>query len=557
MLDNQVIIEAIKKIGVATEQVLTEAVSIAEKENKSLEDILIERDIVKPEQFGQLVATMYKVKFADLRKENTAPDLLALLPEVVAIKKKCIFFKRDADGLKLAMHDPDDYSFIKLLEKKTGERVLPYFSPSILITQALAQYRANIKEHFEDIIKVNALKAKGARAEDISIVRIVDTLIEYGFHNKASDVHIESRKEDLLIRFRIDGLLHDVLTLPLELHELIVTRIKILSRLRTDEHRSAQDGKMVMVVAKQEIDVRVSVLPTTLGEKVVMRLLTPDTRLTSLEELGLSQHDLQLLHSAIAKPHGMMLSTGPTGSGKTTTLYSMLRLVTSRDVNISTIEDPVEYYLEGVNQVQVNSKTNLTFANGLRSLLRQDPDIIMVGEIRDQETASIAINAAMTGHLVLSTLHTNDAATSLPRLYDMHVEPFLIASTIDIIVAQRLVRRICQKCITSYSISEDELHKLFGDQVDVSRFVYEGQARVYKGKGDASCAYTGYQGRLGVFEVLEMNDKIRELVVNKADADRIRETARKHGMITMLEDGLEKVFIGRTTIEEIIRVVKG
>ncbi len=557
MLSNDAVLQIIQKVNLTSPELLAEVQVIVDREQKRLTDVLIERNVVKPDQLGQLLANYYKVKFVDLRKEAVVPEVLSLIPEVVARKRYVLAFRRDAEGLKLAMADPEDYEFIKMMEKKTGERVIPYYSPELLIEQAVVQYRKSIKLQFEEIIKVNALKARGAHAEDVSVIKIVDTLVAYGFQNKASDIHIEPHKEEVLIRFRIDGILHDVLTLPIAIHELIVTRIKILSKLRTDEHRSAQDGKMMMTIEKVDIDIRVSILPTTQGEKVVMRLLAPDSRLTTLEELGLSQRGLQLVREAIAKPHGMILSTGPTGSGKTTTLYALLLIVNSREVNISTIEDPVEYYLDGMNQIQVNPKTNLTFAAGLRSLLRQDPDIIMVGEIRDEETASIAINAAMTGHLVLSTLHTNDAATTLPRLYDMHVEPFLIASTIDIIIAQRLVRKICTKCIASVSVTEAELTRLFGADVDISKYVYEGQARTYKGKGCSFCSQTGYQGRIGIFEVMLMDDALRELVVSKANADQIRQTAREHGMTTMVEDGLEKVLVGKTSIEEIIRVVRG
>ncbi len=556
MVTDQKIIQEVQRVGLATAEVLAEVQKIAESESRSVEDVLIERDVIKPDELGRLIANLYKVKFVDTRRESIPTEVLNIIPEIVAAKKLAVTFRRDEEGLKVAMTHPDDYDFMKLLEKRTGEKVIPYFAPESLIHAALNQYRVGIKQQFEDVIKVNVLKAKGARAQDVSIIKIVDTLIEYGYHNKASDVHIEPHKDDCLIRFRIDGILHDVLRLPISLLELIVTRIKILSRLRTDEHRSAQDGKMMTQVDNEEVDIRVSVLPTTQGEKVVMRLLTPDSRLTTLEELGFSGQDLEVVKEAITKPHGMILSTGPTGSGKTTTLYSLLRIVNKREVNISTVEDPVEYYLDGINQVQVNPKTNLTFAQGLRSLLRQDPDVIMVGEIRDEETASIAINAAMTGHLVLSTLHTNDAATALPRLYDMKIEPFLIASTVDVIVAQRLVRRICTKCILSYSVEGADLQKFFGAEVNVSRFVFEGQARVYKGKGCSACTRTGYRGRVGVFEVLRMDDGIRELVVNKADADAIRDRAVEHGMTTMIEDGLDKVMTGKTTIEEIIRVVK-
>ena len=556
MLTDEKIIEALKKVDLASDAVLQEAAAIAAAEHKHLTDVLIDRNVLKAEQLGALLANLYKVKFIDLSKEAIAKDVLSVIPEVVANNKMAIAFRRDETGLKVAMADPEDYEFIKMLQKKTGEDIVVYYTPEAYIRDSLAAYRKSIKQQFEEIIKVNILKAKGARAEDVSIIKIVDNLIAYAYTNKASDAHIEPHKTDVLIRFRIDGILHDVLTLPTSILDLIVTRIKILSKLRTDEHRSAQDGKMIMHVESDDVDVRVSILPTTLGEKVVMRLLTPDSRLTSLDELGFSSHDLQIVRGAIEKPHGMILATGPTGSGKTTTLYALIRIVNQRDVNISTIEDPVEYYLDGVNQVQVNAKTNLTFANGLRSLLRQDPDIIMVGEVRDQETAAIAINSAMTGHLVLSTLHTNDAATALPRLYDMKIEPFLIASTINIIIAQRLVRRICTKCIASFTMKEAELSKFFSGELDISTYVFDGELRAYKGKGCKACGGTGYDGRVGIYEVLEMADSIRELVIAKADSGKIRQRARENGMVTMVEDGMDKVILGRTTLEEIIRVVK-
>lgn len=556
MITDEQIVDAVKKIGVASDKLLQESYETAMKEKRDLSDILIERSIIKPEELGQLIANILKVKFVDLRKEAIAPEVLSIIPEVVAANKQVVAFRRGVDGLSIAMSDPEDFGFIKQLEKKVGDKIVTYYAPNFFIKQALTQYRKGIEQQFEEVIKINVLRAKGARAQDVSIIKIVDTLIAYGYQNKASDIHIEPHKEEVTIRFRIDGILHDVLTLPLSINELIVTRIKILSKLRTDEHRSAQDGKLVMTVDEQEVDVRVSILPTTLGEKVVLRLLTPDVRLTSLEELGFKDRDFKIVRDSIAKPHGMILATGPTGSGKTTTLYSLLRIVNNRDVNISTIEDPVEYYLDGVNQVQVNAKTNLTFAAGLRSLLRQDPDIIMVGEIRDEETASIAINAAMTGHLVLSTLHTNDAATALPRLYDMNIEPFLIASTVNIIIAQRLVRKTCTRCIASFTISEAELRKYFGGEVDVSKYLYENELRAYEGKGCSSCATTGYRGRIGIFEVLIIDDPIRELIISKADSEQIRTSARSRGLVTMVEDGLEKVMLGKTTLAELIRVVR-
>lgn len=330
----------------------------------------------------------------------------------------------------------------------------------------------------------------------------------------------------------------------------------MLSKLRTDEHQKAQDGKLVTKIEEDNLDLRVSIVPITNGEKVVMRLLSEKSRQFSLEDLGFSETDLVKVTTAYKKPHGMILSTGPTGSGKTTSLYAILKLLNKREVNIATIEDPVEYDMDGINQIQVNEKTELTFAKGLRSIVRQDPDIILVGEIRDEETAGIAINSAMTGHLVLSTLHTNDAATSIPRLTDMNIEPFLISSTVNIIIAQRLVRKICQNCRVSYESPVKDLTKNLSDASVAKHFKGEEKARLYKGQGCPTCQHTGYTGRIGVFEILEITDEIRKAIVDKKPANIIHDLAIKSGMTTMLDDGLEKTKKGLTTIEEVVRVTK-
>ncbi|MEY4744377.1 MAG: hypothetical protein RL272_322, partial [Candidatus Parcubacteria bacterium] len=405
-----------------------------------------------------------------------------------------------------------------------------------------------------------AAREKGEE-EDETVVTAVQLILSYAYQHGASDVHVEPREKEVVVRYRIDGILHDVVSLPREILDPMVTRIKILARLRTDEHFAAQDGKLQEILDGERVDVRVSVLPIVDGEKVVMRLLSEKGKRFNLEDLGFADRDMKKLRRHMQKSFGMILATGPTGSGKTTTMYAVLKILNTRDVNIATIEDPIEYAIEGINQIQANTKTGLTFASGLRSIVRQDPDIIMVGEIRDEETAGIAVNAAMTGHLVLSTLHTNDAATTLPRFRDMKIEPFLIASTVNVIIAQRLARRICARCIVSYDANHGELVAQ-GIPEDVIAKLQASSAkkdvlRLYHGKGCDRCNHTGYLGRVGVYELLEVDDAIRELIMKGADANTIAKKAVENGMTTMFEDGLEKVNAGLTTIDEVVRVTGG
>jgi len=413
-----------------------------------------------------------------------------------------------------------------------------------------------IEEEFEKLILAHTKEAAFGKAKDSAIVKLVDLLLAHGYRKKASDVHLDPTRGDTQVRFRVDGVLHDIVIIPRDIHELVVTRIKVMARLRTDEHQSPQDGKIAFKIGEDLADIRVSIVPTTKGENVVMRLLSEKSRQLGLDELGLSEKDLKKLSEHIKKPWGMILVTGPTGSGKTTSLYAVLKILNTREVNIATIEEPVEYNIDGITQIQVNPKTQLSFATGLRSIVRQDPDIIMVGEIRDEETGSIAVNAAMTGHLVLSTLHTNDAPTALPRLLEMDVEPFLIASTVNIIVAQRLVRRICESCITSEEASVDQLKAYF--PVATLEAFFRGKKKVllYKGTGCSACDKTGFSGRVGVYEILEVTDSIRDLIMKHADSDTIRDLALKEGMTTMFQDGLEKILNKMTTLEEILRVIK-
>jgi type II secretory ATPase GspE/PulE/Tfp pilus assembly ATPase PilB-like protein len=393
--------------------------------------------------------------------------------------------------------------------------------------------------------------------EEASIVQIVSDLILYGIKIRASDIHIQPEEKELVIRFRVDGVMHNIFFWPRALQNEIISRIKVLANLRTDEHFAAQDGRFRFVLQEENLnfDVRVSIIPTYYGENAVLRLLTKtEAEEFTLENLGFSERDLREVKRAIKKPYGMILSTGPTGSGKTTTLYTILQTLNTENVSIVTLEDPIEYSLPGITQIQVNPQTGITFDNGLRSILRQDPDIIMVGEIRDKETASIAVNAALTGHLLLSTLHTNDAPTAIPRLLDMGIEPFLVASTLNLVIGQRLVRKICSYCRKERKMEAQYLKSLEEQFPEIEKFNLE-KAKFYYGEGCQNCDGTGYIGRIGIFEVLPMSSAVREAVSRKFTSAQIKEIARKEGMTTMLEDGFKKVISGITTIEEVLRVM--
>jgi type II secretory ATPase GspE/PulE/Tfp pilus assembly ATPase PilB-like protein len=393
--------------------------------------------------------------------------------------------------------------------------------------------------------------------DEISIVDLLQNLILYSYYLRASDLHLEPFDRYLRVRARIDGVMHTIFTLPKEIQDEIITRVKILANLRIDEHLAPQDGRFKYKIADEgkEFDIRVSIMPTYYGENCVMRLLVEPEREFTLENLGFSTRDLEIVKRAILKPYGMILVTGPTGSGKTTTLYTILKLLNSENVTIITLEDPIEYSIEGINQIQVNPQAGLTFDTGLRSILRQDPDIIMVGEIRDKETADISINAALTGHLLLSTLHTNDAATVFPRLLEMEVEPFLIASTVNVAIAQRLVRTICEECKDEKNLSETEIKGLekFVPE-EILEKLSQGR-RTYYGKGCSVCNHTGYLGRIGIFEVLNVTNNIREAIIERKHSSEIKEIAKKEGMTTMVEDGFQKVLKGLTTVEEVLRVI--
>ncbi len=556
LYDNETLYRTLKELQIIADAELEKAHEECKLQNTQLGEILISKELISDENLAKTVGDMLSIPYINLAEVSIPEEVLQIIPEVMAKKQHVIAFKKDSSGLHIAMADPSNLQTAGFIEKKAGIPVVVYISTVREINSVIPRYTKNFESTFDAIIAESIANAKHATHTDPPIIKIVETIIEYAYENRSSDIHIEPERHQSLVRFRIDGVLHDILKLPLELHPQVVTRIKVMAKLRTDEHLIPQDGKVEMKLDEEQIDIRVSVVPITMGENVVMRLLSEKSRQFSLNTLGFSGQNLQKVSESYEKPYGMILSTGPTGSGKTTTMYAILKILNKRDVNIMTIEDPVEYSLEGVNQIQVNSKTELTFASGLRSILRQDPNIILVGEIRDEETAGIAVNASMTGHLVLSTLHTNDAATAIPRLLDMKIEPFLIASTVNSIIGQRLVRTIHIPCRVSEDIQITDIpqytampfiRKLFGDEKII---------RLYRGKGCGLCHGTGYEGRIGIYEVLTLNETIRDAIIARKDADAIRNIAIQAGMQTMIEDGMEKVKQGITTVEEILRVTK-
>lgn len=541
------------ELGILSKADLDRAYTESVQKNKPFDETLLELEMISDENIGKAVADVIKNPFVTLSKIAIPDDVLRLIPEVVAREKLVIAYGKDENGLRVAMFDPDNTVVKQQIAKTTGWPVIASYATKKDIEDAAGKYATNAVQAFTDIL---AAASKKGTTVDAPIIEIVDRIIKNGYENKVSDIHIEPYEHTSLVRFRIDGILHDIVRLPDPLHDQIVTRIKVMSKMRTDEHQAAQDGKINFPMEKEKLDIRVSVVPIEEGEKVVMRLLSDRSRQYTLADLGFNGSDFEKLEKAVKKPYGMILVTGPTGSGKTTSLYAILKQLNKRSINIMTIEDPVEYDIIGVNQIQVNTKTNLTFAAGLKSIVRQDPDIILVGEIRDEETADIAVNSAMTGHLVLSTLHANDAATTFPRLFDFKVEPFLIASTVNIIIVQRLVRRICMQCRMSVEKDVKEITPMIPAVMFQKYFGGKQTVRIYKGKGCPVCHGTGYEGRLGIFEVMTMEENIRKAILEKKDSPEIAALAVANGMTTMMDDGIRKVLEGLTTIDEVLRVTK-
>ena len=451
-LDQNELGKALVARGLIDEKSVADLIKKAENEEITLENLLVDSEILADEKLGEVLAALYNRPFIKISEKNISDSVLRIVPYQLASRQLIIPFEQVGNKLKVATNNPHNYELINFLEKKTGMEVETYYSTKKDMKASLKAFNRNVNEQFNKFLK-KALISNTDLESLTDATRILDTIILFAFQNNASDIHIEPHKDFVFVRYRVDGMLRTVAELPAGLLELITSRIKVLANLRSDEHRAPQDGRFKIDLENNEITLRVSIVPTYDGEKTVLRLLTSTNQELNLETLGYADKNLKMIHNSILKTHGIILMTGPTGSGKTTTLYSVLKLLNSPEVNIATIEDPIEYRLEGVNQIQVNPVANLTFATGLRSLLRQDPDIIMVGEIRDEETGGIAVNAALTGHLVLATLHTNDTASTLPRLTEMGIQNFLVSATVQMVMAQRLLRTICSKCKTSYEVS--------------------------------------------------------------------------------------------------------
>ena len=569
--------------GLIKESDFEECLKRAEKTNQKVGDVLVSENFIQKEELIKLEAYILGIPFVSLEKEKIDPGVLKMIPEPIARSHNIVAFRKKGDTLEVAMLDPEDLRTIEFIKKTANLRILPRLTTPESIRNVLLQYQKTLEAEFGEIIKKEACGIKAIKdepfgvaqgeegedlkkvAEELPVIKIVDTLLKHAILQRTSDIHIEPTEKEVLVRYRIDGILRDAMILPILAASGIVARIKVLSNLKLDEHRLPQDGRFKIETEDYKYSVRVSILPVFTGEKIVMRVLSETAKAFTLEQLGFSGKPLENVQHNLRKPVGMILVTGPTGSGKTTTLYSMMEILNNPGINISTVEDPIEYRMPRVNQTQVNPKIGLTFASGLRSLVRQDPDIIMVGEIRDNETVSLAINAALTGHLVLSTLHTNSAAGAIPRLIDMHAEPFLISSTLNIIIAQRLVRKLCEGK-EKYNLSDSEIKNL-GKYCDLDKIleilVEEKLVKpktVFKNipffKPKATKENPdGYQGRVGIYEVLPVTETIKELIVKLATSDQIQAQAQKEGMMTMIEDGFIKAVQGITSIEEVLRVI--
>jgi type IV pilus assembly protein PilB len=561
--------------GLVSRKEVEAAEKTAKEKGQTLSEALISGGAVGEDDVRRLQAHILGIPFVSLSGTKVDFGVLSLIPEPIARTHNVVAYKKTEDALEVAMLDTNDLEALNFIKKKVGLKILPRLTDTASIKNALLQYQKTLKEEFADIIK-NASMAMGDAsnldehglqklAEDVPIVKVVDTLLRHAVIQNASDIHIEPMEETLLIRYRIDGILHDAMELPKNVAPGITARIKVLSRLKLDEKRLPQDGRFKMEADGERVSFRVSVLPTYYGENTVMRLLREGGGGYTLESLGFHGKGLEEVHEATKQSTGMILVTGPTGSGKTTTLYTVLDILNTPDVNISTIEDPIEYQMPRVNQTQVRPDIGFTFANGLRALVRQDPDIIMVGEIRDSETASLAVNAALTGHLVLSTVHTNSAAATVARLVDMGVEPFLLVSTLRVLIGERLVRQLTSDRI-EYKLSSAEAEQL-EKKVDMEKVLsaLKEEKRIspkaslkdvpfYK-PNPGGISPDGYERRMGIHEVLPVTRAIRDLIVKGATSDDIEAQAKKEGMLTMLEDGIFKAACGITTIEEVLRVI--
>lgn len=574
MLDVDTLKTIIKEKKLLAAPELRRAGTAAQKARIPLETHLLNNHLLDEEELYQAAASYFKVPFINLRDREIKKDLIFLIPNPLAISRQVVAFAKEGKELKIAMLDPLDLQTVEFIKRKTGLETNVYLTSPSSLKEMLRKYYSSLETELTEL-KVIQTESGGDEkelkkiSENAPIINIVNSILEHAVFEGASDIHIEPMENQVAVRYRVDGRLKSVMTLPKSIQPGVVARIKILTNLKLDEHMQPQDGRIKMIVQDEKISLRVSVLPVYDGEKIVMRILHESAKPLTLEQLGLLTPDRQKVEQAIAKPHGIILITGPTGSGKTTTLYALLNMLNQPDVNISTIEDPIEYHIPRINQSQINPRVGYTFATGLRAFLRQDPDIIMVGEIRDQETAEIAIHAAMTGHLVLSTLHTNDAPTAIPRLLDMNIPSFLVAFTANLIVAQRLVRKICPYCKKEFKLTAENIADLkkMADVEKMLEFFKQNEClnkneqtlnswTFYIGEGCRRCNNEGYKGRLGIYEVLEVDKTMAELINRKATVEEIRTAAVKKGFTSLLEDGLIKAKKGLTSLAEILEATR-
>ncbi len=539
----------------------------ADRKNQNVIDVLVSEKVVERSYLDDIIASLLGVPRADLSSMKVNKDTVNLLAEGVARQRRAIVFNKEEDGTyDVAMVDPSDLETREFLSQRLNGKVKPFLASEDDLNKGFSVYGYELGQDFKKIIDDNVRaslmsqsKDAGEAAKDLPIVGIVDNILSYALASRASDIHIEILEESTFIRYRVDGILYQVMDITKAVHPGIVARVKLLAGLKIDEHFLPQDGRFRYELGGQEIDVRVSTMPTFYGEKVEMRLLESSQKPLSLEELGMSPEVSKIVSDNLKKSFGMLISCGPTGSGKTTTLYALMNMLNRPEVNVTTVEDPIEYNMRYVNQTQINPQAGVTFASGLRALLRQDPNIIMVGEIRDAETADIAVQAALTGHLLLSSLHTNDAPTAIPRFFDMNIPPFLVSSVLNLVLAQRLVRKICPTCIYSYDL-DDSVQATLTIQLKENG-LDPAKVRIpktlYAGKGCSACGMTGYRGRCGIYEAFQVDEKMKEIIVQPTfSLESLRNQAQVEGMKTMFEDGLRKVELAQTTLEEVLRVIR-
>ena len=589
-VSDQTIESILKQGGVVDEPQLADLKLIAERSKQTLQETTIEQKVISEEDLTKLIGDYIGVPFVRIEPKDIPEDILKRIPEHIARQYNVVLFeKNEDDSLSLAMEDPDDVQALNFIQKEIGYNTKVFLATKSNILDCLENYRGNINAELDEVIAVQkdaSVEDQNVSQDDFAenspIAQTVNLLLEYAIKSNASDIHIEPREDYVQVRYRIDGVLKEVNKLPRNVHGALVSRIKILSNLKIDERRVPQDGRFKIKVSGKQYALRVSTLPIADGEKVVMRILDESNQAVKLDQLGYWGLSLATVKDAMAQPNGMILVTGPTGSGKSTSLFSVLSELNTPDVNISTIEDPVEYKIPGVNQTQTNAKAGMTFASGLRALLRQDPNIIMVGEIRDGETANLGVQAALTGHLVFSTLHTNNAATCLPRLLDMGIEPFLIASTVKAVIGQRLVRRLCMNCRQEYTPNEEEIKyiaEMFKINTESIKKIHNLEQQAFDDKigGDTpmgstdsgiehlwqpnpegcdECGHNGFKGRVGIYEVLGISIPIQKMITANATSNDIQDQAISEGMVTMQMDGLIKSLRGITTVDEVLRATR-